>query len=230
MAEIVKKKTIKKTTTSPVKNTESKLTQLNAISQIPFLRSRKALLAAAFLVAALLGLLYVFKGLFVVALVNGEPISRIEVIKALEKQGGKATLDSLVTKKLIAQEARSKNITISQDEIDEEIKKITENLKKQGTTIDKVLETQGMTKTQLNEEIKLQLSIQKMVGKDPEISDKELDELVIANKAQFPEGTTDEQMRTQSREQLKQQKIQQKTQEFIKSLQDKAKATYFVQY
>ena len=49
-----------------------------------------------------------------------------------------------------------------------------------------------------------------MVGKDPEISDKELDELVIANKAQFPEGTTDEQMRTQSREQLKQQKIQQK--------------------
>ena len=229
MAEIVKKKQLK-TTTSPVKNTESKLTQLNAISQIPFLRSRKALLAAAFLVAALLGLLYVFKGLFVVALVNGEPISRIEVIKALEKQGGKATLDSLVTKKLIAQEARSKNITISQDEIDEEIKKITENLKKQGTTIDKVLETQGMTKTQLNEEIKLQLSIQKMVGKDPEISDKELDELVIANKAQFPEGTTDEQMRTQSREQLKQQKIQQKTQEFIKSLQDKAKATYFVQY
>ena len=48
------------------------------------------------------------RGLFVVALVNGEPISRIEVIKALEKQGGKATLDSLVTKKLIAQEARSK--------------------------------------------------------------------------------------------------------------------------
>jgi len=35
------------------------------------------------------------KGLFIAAMVNGEPISRLTIIKELEKQGGKQALSSL---------------------------------------------------------------------------------------------------------------------------------------
>ncbi|MEK7573885.1 MAG: SurA N-terminal domain-containing protein [Patescibacteria group bacterium] len=234
MAETAKKKNVKNNTrgsiTSLVKKEQTVFNPLNKINQFSLLKNRKTVLGAVIIIAGLLALIFIFKGLFIASLVNGEPISRLSIIKTLEKQGGKATLDSLVTKKIIAQEVKKRNITISQSDIDGEINKITESLKAQGTTIDQALTVQGMTRVQLNDEIKLQLSVQKMVGKDVEVSDKEIDEFIKANKAQFPEGTSEEQIKTQSTERIKQQKLQQKTQEFIKNLQDKAKITNFVQY
>mgnify|MGYP001603573999 CR=1 FL=1 len=226
MAETAKKKT----TRSSTGKTVSYSNPFSKISQASLLKNRKTVFFAVIIIAGALALLFIFKGLFIATIVNGEPISRISIIKALEKQGGKAILDSLVTKKIISQEVKKRNLTISQSDIDQEINKITESLKAQGTTIDQALTAQGMTRAQLNDEIKLQLSIQKMVGKDVEVSDKELDEFITANKAQFPEGTKEEEIKKQSTERIKQQKLQQKTQEFIKNLQDKAKITNFVQY
>ncbi|MEK7559644.1 MAG: SurA N-terminal domain-containing protein [Patescibacteria group bacterium] len=231
MATSIKKKPIKslikKTASSSPKKAE---TGSSLPGQFSLLKNRKTVLFAVIIITGVLALIFIFKGLFIASIVNGEPISRLSIIKALEKQGGKATLDSLVTKKIIAQEIRKRNITISQSDTDGEIKKITESLKAQGTTIDQALAAQGMTRAQLDDEIKLQLSVQKMVGKDVEVSDKEIDEFIKANKAQFPEGTSEEQIKTQSTERIKQQKLQQKTQEFIKNLQEKAKITNFVQY
>ncbi len=226
MAETAKKKNAKNNT----RGSTSSANPLSKINQASVLKNRKTVLFAVIIITGVLALLFTFKGLFIAAIVNGEPISRISIVKTLEKQGGKAVLDSLVTKKLISQEVKKGNITISQSDIDQEINKITESLKAQGTTIDQALTAQGMTRTQLNDEIKLQLSIQKMVGKDVEVSDKEIDEFITANKAQFPEGTKEEEIKKQSTERIKQQKLQQKTQEFLKNLQDKAKVTNFVQY
>lgn len=226
MAETTKKK-ITKSSTGKIVSSSNPLSRLN---QASLFKNRKAVFFAVIIIAGLLALLFIFKGLFIASIVNGEPISRFSVIKELEKQGGKSVLDSLVTKKIIAQEVRKKNITISQSEIDQEIKKIEESLKTQGTTLDQVMKTRGMTKTELNEQIKLQLSIAEMVGKDVEVSDKEIDDFITANKAQFPEGTSEDQIKKQSSEQIKQQKLQQKTQEFIKNLQEKAKITNFVQF
>ena len=175
-------------------------------------------------------LLYVFKGVFVAALVNGEPITRLSVIKSLEKQSGKATLDNLITKKLILQEARKRNVVVNQSEIDSELKKIEENLKAQGTTLDQALGLQGMTKIQLNNEIRIQLSIQRMVSGNLKVSDKEVADFLTTNKEQFSEGTTEAQMKNQAKEQIKQQKLQEKTQAFLADLQKKAKILKFVGY
>ena len=173
---------------------------------------------------------YFFKGLFVAATVNGEQISRIAVIREIEKQNGKATLESLITKKLILQDAKKNNISITQADIEGEINKISANLKNQGTTLDKALEAQGMTRTQLNEEIKIQLIIQKATAIEPKITDKEINDYIETNKSLFPEGTTDAQIKEQSIAQLKQEKQQQKTQEYIKNLQDSSKTIYFIKY
>ena len=53
---------------------------------------------------------FFLKGLFIAAVVNGEPISRITIISELEKQGGKQILSSLVNKILILQEAKKKHL------------------------------------------------------------------------------------------------------------------------
>lgn len=206
--------------------------QLNRLNfnKEDLLRNKKLVALATLIILFIILLLYFFKGLFIAAMVNGEPISRISVIKELEKQTGRATLESLITKKLILQEAKKRNVEIGQKKIDAEIKKIETNLKGQGTTLDQALQLQGMTRDQLISEIRLQLVIQKLVSGDVKISDKEVSDFLTANKEQFPEGTTEEEMKSQAKEQIKSQKLQEKTQAFLADLQKKAKIRNFVGY
>jgi len=202
----------------------------NNLNKITLSKNKKILAVLGITIVFVLALLFLIKGLFVTALVNGEPVSRLAVIKELEKQSGKATLDNLITKKLIIQEAKKRNVEVTSAEIDEEINKIEESLKAQSTTLDQALELQGMTRDQLVNEMKIQLSIQKMVGKDVKVSDKEIDDFVSQNKDQFPEGTTEAQMKQEAKLSLEQQLLQEKTQAFLKELQTKAKIQYFVEY
>jgi len=71
-----------------------------------------------------LGLIYFSVRFFLVASVNGQLIDRLTIIKELEKQGGKKTLDVVILKTLINQEAKKRKVTVSQKDIDAEIQKI----------------------------------------------------------------------------------------------------------
>src|SRR3989344_3487745 len=55
------------------------------------------------LILVAIGLAYYFKGFFVAALVNGQPILRWSVITEVEKQGGQEVLDRKITEALIFQ-------------------------------------------------------------------------------------------------------------------------------
>ena len=139
-------------------------------------------------------------------------------------------LDSLITKTLILQEEKKRNITVAQSDIDAEIKKITANLQTQGSTLDQALASQGMTKAELNDEVGIQVAVNKMVGSNVTVTSQEVDAFVVANKSQMTAGTTDDQFREIATAQLKQQKLQTKTTDFINSLQSKAKVLRFVSY
>ena len=230
-----KTKTLRKITSKPrLSNKEtvtSASTALNRLSGLKIAKNKPAVIAlVGILVVLVIFLLYLFKGLFVVAVVNGEPITRLSVVRELEKQSGKSTLDNIITKKLILQEAKKRNVVVTKAEIDSELKKIEENLKSQGTSLDQALQLQGMTKTQLNDEIRIQLSIQRMVESNIKLSDKEINEFITENKDNFPEGLTEAQMKDQAKESLKQQKLQEKTQAFLEDLKKKAKVLNFVNY
>ncbi|MDA1337785.1 MAG: SurA N-terminal domain-containing protein, partial [bacterium] len=75
---------------------------------------------------------YKYKGEFIVATVNGKPITRIELMKELEKQGAKQALDSIIVQRLIAEKAKNENIEISNEDVAAEIKNIKEMLTAQG--------------------------------------------------------------------------------------------------
>ncbi len=219
-----------KTKTKIVKKSELPIAQPPRFNLKIELKKNKKVFAVGIVFILIILFAFLFRSFFVAAIVNGEPITRLSVVKALEKQGGKTTLDNLITKKIILQEAKKRNVTVTKNDINAEIKKIEENVKSQGSTLDEALKTQGMTRTQLNDEIKIQLSIQKMVDKDIKVTDKEVDEFITTNKAQFPEATTEEQMKKQATAQLKQQKQQEKTQAFLADLQKKAKILHIVAY
>lgn len=214
----------------PIDVSENKIVELPKSQDQSFsslLLSKPALLVVA--VVALV-LLYQFKGLFIATIVNGQPISRLSVIEELEKQGGKKTLDALITKTLILQEAKKKNVTVSQKEIDDQLKKIKDSLSKQGQNFDQLLASQGLSKQDVIDQIMFEKLIEKMAGKDIKVTDKEVDLYIEQNKDSLGETASSSATRDKIREQLKQQKLSEKVQSWLENLRTNAKINRFVSY
>ncbi len=188
---------------------------------------RKYIIAAV-VVLAIIGILYVARGVFVAAIVNGQPISRLSVISELEKQGGKQALNSLITKTLIFQEANKQKITVSKQEVDAEMKKIEESVVKQGQNLNQLLATQGMSRDALAEQVSLQKLIEKMVGKEIQVTDKEVSDYIEKNKETLGDTTDQANLQENVKQQLRQQKLSEKYQALIEKLQKDAKISYFV--
>lgn len=175
----------------------------------------------------LLGGLYYFKGQFISATVNGQPIWRLTLIKELEKQSGKATLENLITKALIFQEAKKQGVVISQEEIDQKMKELEDNFTAQGQDLDELLAAQNMTRDQLEEQLKIQLIIEKVFNQDIEVTDEEITAYFEAYPDYFPEGTDLESVKEDIRGQLQQEKSSDLVQSWLDSLQENAQINYF---
>jgi len=139
-----------------IKKATNKLLNKKALNK----KALIALLVVFVLVAT--GLL--LKKELVVATVNGQPISRLTLIREMEKSSGKQVLEGLIGRTLILQEAKKQNASISQEEIDQEMEKIEENLKSQGQDLNQLLSFQGIAKTELEEQIRIQKLVEKLVG------------------------------------------------------------------
>lgn len=175
-------------------------------------------------------LIYFFKGLIVAATVNGEPVYRLSVISELEKQAGKQALGSMVTKTLILQEARRKQVVVSNNEVDVEVKKINDSLAKQGQNLDQVLLMQGVSKQDFVEQVRLQKLAEKLVSSEVKVTDKEVNDYIQQNKETLPQNLNLDDLKKQVTETIKQQKMSTKLQELIQNLQKNAKINYFVNY
>lgn len=180
------------------------------------------------IVVAVWILLGVFKNQFVAANVNGKQISKAQLIRELEKKEGRRTLDSLITETLILQEADKKGAKASEQEINDELKKIEKNLSDQGQNLDELLVAQNFTREELKKQITIQLVLKKMLGGETKISDKEIEEYIEKNKESVPEGQDMEEFKKQVRQQLEQQKGSDKVQEFIRKLEQNAKIEYYL--
>jgi foldase protein PrsA len=191
--------------------------------------AKNKMLVTALVVVLFLGLLYFVKSLFIVALVNGMPVTRIAVIEQLEKAQGKAALESLVTKTLVQQEANKKGVKVSKEDIDKELVSIENSLKAQNQDLDTVLEAQGMTRAQLLEQIKYQKTVEKLLGDKVNVTDDEVTAYIANNKESMPTESTD-QVKDIVKQQLEQQKLSTEYQKLVTDLKSNSKVTYFINY
>ncbi len=139
----------------------------------------------------------------------------------LEKEGGKNVLDSLITKALILQEAKKQKITATQADIDNEIKDLEANLKKQGQDLDTALSSQGLTRKDLGDQMKTQVLIKKLLSTQIAVTDQEIADYIKQNKT----ATKDD-----AKAALTQQKLSEKFQSWMADLKSKAKIDYYVKY
>lgn len=191
--------------------------------------SRRQALTALVIIAAIT-LLYYFRGLFVAATVNGQPISRLTVIGELEKRQGREALDSLVTETLILQETTKQKVTVPQADIDTELTSFEERLKASGQDLNLFLASSGWTKEDLAKQIKIQKLVEKVLGDKISVTDEEINKYIGDNKDLFPEGAKGDELKAQARAALRQQKLGEEFQKWLTDLKAKAVINYFVNY
>lgn len=188
----------------------------------------KKILLSIFLPLAVIALLYFSRSLIFAAWVNGRPVYRYSLTRGLEKQGGKQVLEGLIDKSLVSSEAKKNNITILQSEIDTEIKNIEQSVSSQGISLDEALNLRGMTRKDLEEQIKTQKIVEKILSSKITITDQELKDYFNANKTLFGQNPVFDKVKDQVNSQLFQQKLSEQYNTWITDLKTKAKILYFV--
>ncbi|NMB48001.1 hypothetical protein GYA13_00970 [Candidatus Kuenenbacteria bacterium] len=211
---------------SPLETAES-----SSVEHKKIVLSKKTIIIAiaVIVVIALGGLIYRSRGFFVAATVDGSPISRLSVIKELEKNSGKSTLEALINQKLVNDAALQKNITVNSEEVASEIKKISDQLSAQGQDLTTVLKSEGMTQADLEKQISTQKKLEKLLADKTQVTDEEAAQYLKDNDVKIPEGQEDS-YQAQAKEQLRQQKLNTAAGEYITSLRTAAKIKYFVEY
>ena len=202
--------------------------RIKLLSKLKSFNRKKIILIAALIAAISLG--YLGKGLFVAALVNGMPISRLTVVKELEKQGGSQTLDNLVVKSLIFQEAKKKGVEVSQSEIDSELSRLEQIVSEQGMTLDEALSLQNQSKKDLLEQIKIQKTVEKILSDKIVVSDEEVKDYFEKNGDLYEDGAKLEDVADDIKNQLAQTKLSSAYQSWITDLKANASINYFVNF
>lgn len=178
-------------------------------------------------IVAFVGLVYFTKPLYLSAIVNGKPIFRPTVISSLEKQYGKDVLDSLIEQDLIEQEAKNKNIVITSNDVNTEISNIETQLKSQNMTLDQALTQKGMTKQDLYDQIKVQKTVEKLLGDQITVTDQEIKDYFDQNKNYFATNAKLEDVKSQIQSELVNEKLSSAYTTWIADIKAKAKINYF---
>lgn len=176
--------------------------------------------------------LFLFLARFVLlaAFVNGTPISRIKLIKELEKQGGKDVLSSLIERSLIFQEAKRLGVKVPDDVVQTQIKSIEEIIKGQNLTLNDALAARGQNRADLVEQITIQKTVEAILGQKINISDEDISKYFKENKELLPKDSKLEDAKEDIRKQLFQQKLNEEYTKWIEELKGKAKILYFVNF
>ena len=161
-----------------------------------------------------------------VATVNGKGISRVSYIKTLEQQGGTQILSSMIDETLILNEGIKNNVNVDQKTIDEEIAKIEEQLKAQNQTLDAALLSSGMTRADLDKQIKIKKIEAALSTTKVEITQAQIDEFLTTNKALLPTGKTKTELETLAKEQITLEANQTAATTWLANIKQNAKIVY----
>ncbi|AZK48340.1 peptidylprolyl isomerase [Paenibacillus lentus] len=132
----------------------------------------------------------------VVATVNGAKITQDELYNELVKAGGgeqaKQALEAMIRKMLIKQEAKKKNIVVSEEDIQSEIDNYVKSF---GSLeiLEQMLQQYGMTLDDLKQDAELNVMVSKLLKDKTNVTDEEVKEIFETYKESF---NTPEQVRT----------------------------------
>lgn len=111
------------------------------------------------------------------------------------------------TKKIIFQEAKKNNISVTDSDIQNELDLIRSSVAQQGATLEDILAYQGMTHDQLVENVKIQKILEQLLKDSTSVSDDEIKARYDENRDIYGKDKTYEQLKEDIRYQIYQEKV-----------------------
>lgn len=201
----------------------------NLIPSAPTMPKSPMPTAKVALVVLVLGLIAIFvsnKGLLVAGMVNGKPIFRWELNSVLVSRFGKQTLEGMISERLISQEAARAGVSVSQAELDAKTKLLVDSLGG-GMSIDQLLSYQGMTRADFDSQLRLQLTVEKLLGKDIRVTDDEIANYIATNSATLT-ATDEAGIKEEARQAIMSQRISEALQPWFTDIKEKANILRFL--
>lgn len=161
------------------------------------------------------------KGWLLAASINGQPVTRAELNERLTQRFGSQMLEAMVGEKLIMNEAAKQGSVANDDEVKQKIAEVEKSLS--GTmSLDDSLKMQGITRDEFENQVRIQLVIEKMLSSEVSVSAEEVTDY-LKNNANTMTATTDAERKTEAENQIKGNKMAQKFSEWFAKLKDSAK-------
>jgi len=178
------------------------------------------------LLLAVSAVLLANKGLLVAAVVDGRPVWSWELNGVLVDRYGKQTLEGIISEKLIESEARKQGVVMTPAEVAAREEEIVKGLGG-GMSLEEILKIQGLSKSEFNRQIALQLTVQKLLGRDLVIAESDLDNYIATNRATLV-ATQEAALRSEARQAILDGYIGEKLQPWFNELKAKAKVLRFL--
>lgn len=191
--------------------------------------ARKVNTKVLYLIALLLALSALFlanKSLLVAAVVDGRPVWSWELNRVLVDRYGKQTLEGMISEKLIAVEAQKNNVVLNPAEVSAREEEIVKGLGG-GMSLEEILKIQGLSKDEFDRQITLQLTVQKILGKDLTITEADIDNFIATNRATLV-ATETASLRMEAKQAILDAHIGEKLQPWFNELKTKAKILRFL--
>lgn len=178
-----------------------------------------------FLITGLLLLAIFKKSWFVAATVNGSPISNLELQMRLNRDFRSQTLTQMINEKIILDEAAKNNAVVSETDINNKISEVEKSLGG-AQILDSMLAQQGQTRASIRQQIKLQLTIEKLYANTATVSAEEVTKFVEQNADQL-RATDSAGQQKEAYDNLKNQKLSQIFSQKFQELKTKANIKIF---
>lgn len=184
------------------------------------------ILLGVLLVAGVLFFVRSQQSLFFAARVNGQPIWRNELSKRLNDRFGQQLMEAMIGERLILEAAAKDGVTVTDQDVAAKVKEIEGTLTG-AMNLDDTLKLQGITRSEFEKQVRVQLAIDKMFSDEVSVSAEEVAAYVETNKAMMSSSDPAQQT-AQAQTELKSNKINEKFVEWFSKAKEAAQIQRFL--
>lgn len=217
------RKSAKKKTSAKKEITADMVT---TVTPVPARKLNTKILYLVVALLALLALVLANKSVFLAAVVDSKPIFSWELNRVLVDRYGKQTLEGMISEQLIANEAKKQNANVSPGDVKSREEEIVKGLGN-GMPLEELLKIQGLSKDEFDRQITLQLTVQKILGKDLVITKDDIDTFIASNRATLV-ATEEAALQVEAKQAILDAKIGEKLQPWFNELKAKTKILRFL--
>jgi len=174
-----KKRVAKKVTKSRVKSSVEETVMMPTPVTVPEERQptrrpmNKRVLWVALIVVAIAATTYKFGPWLVPAIVDGRPITRFALWSRLEQSYGQQALDDMQNEAILDRAIAKAGVTVEQKAVDAQMDSLNKQFESLGG-LDEALKQRGLTRTELEKQVRTQLSVEKILSDQVTVSDEEI--------------------------------------------------------